>query len=135
MIAKRGLARNWMRAVISFLKMKEQLCIEEISVSEVGEKYGALRIVSPRADAAMVKSIRKYGQISPVVCVKGEGRYELIDGFKRLRACRRLDQPMGGNGRVEHRRSKFRLRTFRFQPFRLLVPKSLKPCPCFLCPL
>ena len=92
MIAKRGLARNWMRAVISFLKMKEQLCIEEISVSEVGEKYGALRIVSPRADAAMVKSLRKYGQISPVVCVKGEGRYELIDGFKRLRACRRLDK-------------------------------------------
>jgi len=91
-IAKRGLARNWMRAVISFLKMKEQLCIEEISVSEVGEKYGALRIVSPRADAAMVKSLRKYGQISPVVCVKGEGRYELIDGFKRLRACRRLDK-------------------------------------------
>jgi ParB/RepB/Spo0J family partition protein len=93
-IAKRGLARNWMRAVISFLKMKEQLCIEEIAVSEVGERYGALRIVSPRADAAMVKSLRKYGQISPVVCVKGEGRYELIDGFKRLRACRRLDQPM-----------------------------------------
>ena len=91
-IAKRGLARNWMRAVISFQKMKEQLCIEEISVSEVGEKYGALRIVSPRADAAMVKSLRKYGQISPVVCVKGEGRYELIDGFKRLRACRRLDK-------------------------------------------
>ena len=37
--------------------------------------------------------------------------------------------------RVEHRRSKFRLRTFRFQPFRLLVPKSLKPYPCFLYPL
>jgi len=91
-IAKRGLARFWMRAVISFLKMEEQLCIEEIAVSEVGEKYGALRIVSPRADAAMVKSLRKYGQISPVVCVKGEGRYELIDGFKRLRACRRLDK-------------------------------------------
>ena len=42
MIAKRGLARFWMRAVISFLKMEEQRCLEEISVSEVGEKYGAL---------------------------------------------------------------------------------------------
>jgi ParB/RepB/Spo0J family partition protein len=40
----------------------------------------------------MVKSLRKYGQISPVVCVKGEGRYELIDGYKRLRACRSLDK-------------------------------------------
>jgi hypothetical protein len=39
------------------------------------------------------------------------------------------------NCRVEHRRSKFRSRTFRFQPFRTLVPKSLKPCSCLLCPL
>jgi ParB/RepB/Spo0J family partition protein len=81
-----------MRVVLRFLRMKEQLCIEEIAVSGIGERYGAFRIVSPRADAAMVKSIGKYGQISPVVCVKGEGGYELIDGFKRLRACRRLDQ-------------------------------------------
>jgi len=34
----------------------------------------------------------------------------------------------------QHRPSRFRLRTFRFQPFRPLVPKSLKPCPCFLYP-
>jgi len=80
-----------MRIVINFLKMKEP-CIEEIAVSEIGEKYGVYRIVSPRADAAMVKSIRKYGQISPVVCVKGKDGYEMIDGFKRLRACRSLNQ-------------------------------------------
>ena len=92
MIAKRGLARLWIRAVVSFLRMKEDLCIEEIAVSGIGERYGGFRIVSPRADAAMVKSIRKYGQMSPVVCVKGEGGYEMIDGFKRLRACRRLNQ-------------------------------------------
>jgi ParB/RepB/Spo0J family partition protein len=81
-----------MRIVISFPRMKAELCMEEIAVSEIGERYGAFRIVSPRADAAMVQSIRKYGQISPVVCVKGQGGYELIDGFKRLRACRRLNQ-------------------------------------------
>ena len=92
MIAKRGLARLWIRTVVRFLRMKEELWIEEIAVSEIGERYGAFRIVSPRADAAMIKSIRKYGQISPVVCVQGEGGYELIDGFKRLRACRRLNQ-------------------------------------------
>ena len=92
MIAKRGLARLWRRAVINFLRMKEPFCMEEIAVSEIGERYGAFRIVSPRADAAMVQSMRKYGQIAPVVCVKGQGGYELIDGFKRLRACRRLNQ-------------------------------------------
>jgi len=91
-IAKRGLDSFWMRAVLRFLRMKEQLCIEEIAVSEIGERYGAFRIVSPRADAAMVKSIQRYGQMSPVVCVKAGGGYELIDGFKRLRACRGLNK-------------------------------------------
>ena len=92
MIAKRGLAGLWPRVGISFLRMKEPFCIEEIAISEIGQSYGAYRIVSPRADGAMIKSIRKYGQISPVVCVRTEGGYEMIDGFKRLRACRSLDQ-------------------------------------------
>ena len=91
MIAKRGLAGLWIRIVINFLRMKEQR-MEEIAVSEIGEKYGVYRIVNPRADTAMVKSIRKYGQISPVVCVKGRDSYEMLDGFKRLRACRSLNQ-------------------------------------------
>jgi ParB-like chromosome segregation protein Spo0J len=91
-IAKRGLAGLWMRVIISFVRMKEQRYIEEMEVSEIGEIYGAYRIVNPRADAAMVKSMRKYGQISPVVCVKGKDGYELIDGFKRFRACRSLNQ-------------------------------------------
>jgi ParB/RepB/Spo0J family partition protein len=81
-----------MRVGISSLGMKEEFSIKEFAISKIGERYGAFRIVNPRADAAMVKSIRKYGQLSPVVCVKGEGGYELIDGFKRLRACRRLNQ-------------------------------------------
>jgi len=93
-IVKRGLAGLWVRVGISFLRMKEELYIDELAVSEIGERYGAFRIVNPRADVAMVKSIRKYGQLSPVVCVKGEDGYEMIDGFKRLRACRRLDKTM-----------------------------------------
>jgi len=91
-IAKRGLAGLWVRVVISFLRMKEQYSIEEIAVSEIRENYGIYRIVNPRADVAMVKSIRKYGQLFPVVCVKDKDAYELVDGFKRLRACRSLNQ-------------------------------------------
>ena len=72
--------------------MKAEPCIEEISVADMGERYGVLRIVSPRADTAMMKSIQKYGQMSPVVCVRSADGYELIDGFKRLRACRRLNK-------------------------------------------
>ncbi|MDP2855823.1 MAG: ParB/RepB/Spo0J family partition protein [bacterium] len=87
-------------------RMQHDLSVREIDVSEIGERYGVYRIVNPRVDAAMVKSIRKYGQISAVVCVQGEQGYELIDGYKRLRACRSLDKRtlratiMEVNGRV-----------------------------------
>jgi ParB/RepB/Spo0J family partition protein len=63
--------------------------IEDIPVAQMGEKYGSLRIVNPRADEAMLQSMQWYGQLTPVVCARIEG-YELIDGFKRLRACRRI---------------------------------------------
>ena len=63
--------------------------IEDIPVAQMGEKYGSLRIVNPRADEAMLQPIKRYGQLTPVVCARIEG-YELIDGFKRLRACRRI---------------------------------------------
>ena len=72
--------------------MDDGIEIEEIAVSEVGEKYGAFRIVSPLAEAAMMKSIQRYGQMSPVICVKSGSGYELVDGFKRLRACRSLNK-------------------------------------------
>ena len=81
-----------MPGVDNLRRMKNQT-VEEIAVSGIGEKYGAFRIVRPAADAAMMQSIQRYGQISPVVCVEAEGGYELIDGFKRLRAFRRLNKP------------------------------------------
>lgn len=64
--------------------------IEDVEIAKIGERYGAFRIVSPKADAAMAKSMKKYGQLTPVVCAKVEGGYELVDGFKRLRACRHI---------------------------------------------
>jgi ParB/RepB/Spo0J family partition protein len=91
-IAKRGLAGLRGRFILSFLKMKEQPILQEIAVSEIGKRYGIYRIVNPRADRAMVQSIRKYGQLCPVVCVKDKENYELVDGFKRLRACGSLNQ-------------------------------------------
>ncbi len=56
----------------------------------MGERYAAFRIVSPRAVAAMVKSVEKYGQLTPVVCAWTGDGCELVDGFKRLRACRHI---------------------------------------------
>jgi len=61
----------------------------EIPLSEIGQSYGRLRLVHPQADARMVDSLRQFGQVFPVVVTKGE-RYELIDGFKRVRALKQL---------------------------------------------
>jgi ParB/RepB/Spo0J family partition protein len=64
--------------------------IAELEMARIGKRYADLRIVKPRAEAAMEKSMRQCGQIQPVVCVaQGEG-FELIDGFKRLRAMQKL---------------------------------------------
>ena len=38
----------------------------------------------------MEKSIRQYGQMQPVMCVAQGDGFELIDGFKRLRAMQKL---------------------------------------------
>jgi ParB-like chromosome segregation protein Spo0J len=61
---------------------------------EIGEHYGRYRLHVPEAERAMAKSLERYGQLSPgpegaPVCRRND-RYELIDGFKRLGAVRRL---------------------------------------------
>lgn len=61
----------------------------EIPLSEIGEGYARLRLIHPQSDARMMDSVGKFGQIFPVAVAK-LGRYELIDGFKRVRALRRL---------------------------------------------
>lgn len=67
--------------------------IEERTLEEIQETHAGLRLIFPRAEEAMAKSLSLYGQLSPVVCAKTDAGLELIDGFKRLRACRRLSQP------------------------------------------
>lgn len=53
----------------------------EIPLSEIGQSYARLRLIHPQAEARMVVSLGKFGQMFPVVVTKRE-RYELIDGFK-----------------------------------------------------
>ena len=81
--------------------MKEQREID-LAVGGIGEKYAIFRIVRPAAEAAMVRSIQRYGQMSPVVCVRSGSSYELIDGFKRLRAFRSLDRAVLKSKVVEY---------------------------------
>jgi len=64
----------------------------ELKPEEIGEHYGRYRLHVPEAERAMVKSLERYGQLSPVVVCRRNDQYELIDGFKRLGAVRRLAQ-------------------------------------------
>ena len=62
----------------------------ELRLEEVGESYGRYRLHVPELERGMMRSLESYGQLSPIVVVRQEGRWELIDGFKRLGAARKL---------------------------------------------
>lgn len=62
----------------------------EIGLDEIGEHFGRYRLHTPEAERAMARSLRRYGQIAPVVVSWRQERYELVDGFKRLAASRSL---------------------------------------------
>jgi ParB/RepB/Spo0J family partition protein len=75
--------------------MKENLELQEtfleIALWQIGHSYGRFRLTDPQADAFMVESVRRYGQLCPVMVGRThEGGYELVDGFKRFRACKQL---------------------------------------------
>ena len=62
-----------------------------LSITRIGERFAQLRIADPAAEQAMLRSMLKYGQQTPVVvCRIVDGDPELLDGFKRLRASRQL---------------------------------------------
>jgi ParB-like chromosome segregation protein Spo0J len=62
----------------------------ELGLDGIGDHFGRYRLHSPAAEKAMARSLRRYGQVSPVVVCLRQGRHELIDGFKRLGAARGL---------------------------------------------
>lgn len=67
---------------------------EQIPLTKICERFGNLRIINPQADRAMLRSMEKYGQMAPVVVSRMEqDHYELLDGFKRLRAGKELSLP------------------------------------------
>lgn len=62
-----------------------------IPLETIGERYGALRIIQPSFETAMERSLQQHGQVTPVMVIRTvPGAYEMVDGFKRLRAARKL---------------------------------------------
>lgn len=81
-------------------KAKEMESVD-ILLEGIGEMYAEFRIPDPCAEALMLKSLERYGQVSPVVVSREDkNRYELLDGFKRLHACRRLSSFISLNAKV-----------------------------------
>ena len=64
--------------------------IHWLAVEAIGERYRRYRLPDAAAEAAMVGSLARHGQISPVVVCQREDTPELLDGFKRLSAARAL---------------------------------------------
>ena len=61
-----------------------------LRLEEIDERYRRYRVTALEAEEAMARSLRRYGQISPlVVCLRKEIPV-LVDGFKRLAAARGL---------------------------------------------
>jgi ParB/RepB/Spo0J family partition protein len=64
--------------------------VRSLALDQLGQNYRRYRLPDPEAEAAMVGSLRRYGQISPlVVCLRDE-THQIRDGFKRLAAARAL---------------------------------------------
>jgi ParB-like chromosome segregation protein Spo0J len=59
-----------------------------LDVAQLAERYRRYRLPDPEAEAVMARSLRRYGQLSPLVVCLREETPEVIDGFKRLAAAR-----------------------------------------------
>ncbi len=67
--------------------------VRPCAVTQLGERYRRYRLPDAQAEADMARSLRRWGQLAPlVVCVREE-RPEVLDGFKRLTAARSLGLP------------------------------------------
>jgi ParB-like chromosome segregation protein Spo0J len=64
----------------------------ELELHQLELRYERLRKRAPVAERALVGSLAEHGQKLPIVVVGEAGRYVVIDGYKRLRALKRLSR-------------------------------------------
>lgn len=64
--------------------------IRWIALDSLGERYRRYRLPDAGAEAAMVGSLSRYGQLSPLAVCLREERPEVLDGFKRVAGARRM---------------------------------------------
>jgi len=62
----------------------------ELELHQLELRYEALRKRAPLVERALLGSLTEHGQQLPIVVVSEEARFIVIDGYKRVRALRRL---------------------------------------------
>lgn len=60
--------------------------IRPVPLAALGQRYRRYRLADPPAEEAMAGSLRRWGQLSPVVACANGQQLEVLDGFKRLAA-------------------------------------------------
>ena len=55
-------------------------------VSELGLRYRRYRLADEAGERDMVQSLRRHGQITPLVVCRHEETLDVLDGFKRVAA-------------------------------------------------
>jgi hypothetical protein len=63
---------------------------EKLSLEEIDLGFRRYRLDRKSATEAMAQSLRRYGQLSPVVICDVDGRPMLVDGFKRHAAAQEV---------------------------------------------
>lgn len=63
---------------------------QDVALADLGEQLSRLRLCEPAAVDAMEKSLARYGQLTAVIAFVPGGAPEIVDGFKRVQAARRL---------------------------------------------
>lgn len=71
----------------------DQGTVRPLALQDLGERYRRYRLSDPTAEDAMARSLRLYGQLSPVVVCLRQGQPEVLDGFKRRAAAALLPWP------------------------------------------
>jgi hypothetical protein len=61
-----------------------------VTLAELGQRYRRYRLADPEAEEAMAGSLRRWGQLAPVVACVRSDKLELLDGFKRHAAARQI---------------------------------------------
>ena len=61
-----------------------------VALDGLGQQYRRYRLADPEAEEAMAGSLRRWGQLAPVVACVRQEKLELLDGFKRWSAARQI---------------------------------------------